>query len=189
MAKTHEIPPANDEDYLARLARYLKIATEFKSMVVDLSTGDLRDSDYFGQDLVEAEVDEDGRLDSDFQLSHGHYDVTPGKAPEIDRVKRVDTAVLLSTKEGGRRFNVNLTNILWGLLTVTYYEDRPHKPGPYEGTDDVLNRFRIEREAINPIGIHWSEINIIEALTTNILAAHSAGRLQPINEPEGCNCP
>ncbi len=179
MTETHEIPAANDEDYLERYAHYLAIASSFKTLMTDLATDDVSDSEYFGTDLQQADLDENGRLTDDFQIAEGHYAVLPGQEAAADHAEHLCAAVLLSRPDGGRRFNLTLYMTLLAPIDINYYEDTPFEGGGYKGTEDIFTRFRIEQVERAPAGIHPSDIKIVEGITTNVRALQAARRLVP----------
>jgi len=188
MPAPYEIPPSNDDDYLERLFGYIVIAREFKSLVIDLASEDISDREYFGEDLQQADVQESGRLTEDFQIMHGHYNVKLPDVPVINEVSRLDSAVLLSRPDGGRKYSLSLDDMLGGFMTVTYFEDMPlhmrHGSG-LRDDDNILNRFSLTREASRGDGIDPYEMKDVQTLTTGIIAVKAAGRLVPVDE---CRC-
>lgn len=178
-----EFPPKPEDDFLERLTGHVQAVKDFRDLVVDLSVGDLTGEPYWGADFDEAEVNDDGRLSERFQFYHGHYDITPVSEPTIDEIRRIDASVILSRKEGGFRYDLNVESFLNQILTVTFFDD--FVPSSTDRNEDLLKRIQLTREAARGIGIAAAEVTDIANLVSGIKAVQLAGRLTLLEE---CNC-
>jgi hypothetical protein len=170
-----KIPPPNDDDFLTRIRRTVRIASDFKKMVTIFSTRDWWDGrDVEGQEP--SELDSNGHFINTVIISHGDYIVVPGHDQEIDRVKTIETSVNLLTPEGGRRYSLTTVSKLGKLAEIYYDEDNPSRPG-IPNHLDVLDRFTTADNGILESVTSARELETIDLCTRGVLAVQSARRL------------
>lgn len=176
-----KIPAPNDNDFLTRVRRAVKVASAFKKLVIDLSTQDW--SGYINLDEADPpELDEQGRFMESLFLAHGDYRVLPGNDPEIDRVNFVEAGIKLANPAGGRSYLLHTDTEQGRLLTIHYDEVAPES-AQAERRLDVLGQFTITAEMAHRPGIHPNELRIIDACTQGVVAVRAAERLVAVECP------
>lgn len=178
------IPEPSDGDFLERVERSVRVARDFKGLVVDLCTQDWTDEvdpDSLAEDDVR--FDEEGRFFEPVHLFHGDYSIERSDGLEVVRANNVESLIELTNREGGRKYGLVIGLDIGIGTTVQYFEDEPITFGVGIGQHDVMGRFMTTHEMASSLGVTYKELDMIESLTVGIRAVQDAGRLTPVRCP------
>lgn len=179
-----DIPVPNDDDFLDRVERAVRIARDFKGLVIELCYKDWTKDDETQDELAVANADEIDKETGRFlpqhyvRIHHGDHKVVPSRSPEVDRANVVETSIFLTSPEGGRRYEMVVLTDLDLNLELYYDEDLPDKAGSDNGSHDILGRFMTATEMAGRPGIHYPELDVFESVVKGIRAVQSKNRLK-----------
>lgn len=157
------IPDNPAEDVLDRVIRAAQIAKEFKSLVLDLATNDVRDEldDLFTNPDY---VDRAGNVLTDSNILRGEYTISQGKAAEVNPVNYLQAEVSLGTIDGGRVYTL-YTSTAFDIPLVIEYSEIPRS----SSTLNILARFSVESDGPRDRDeIPFWQLTAVEGLTKQV---------------------